>query len=593
MDPARQATIEDSNFKQRQPDQPAVFCKEGNYQPITSSVSFTERHVKPSTAPPTGSPTLAPKPGYRHRPEDDILVQPLTQSCYSEAPRVNNPPVSFPAASNPSPKAHANGLNDLPIEIHNTVMDYLAGSLGSLSSVNSKQSTRNWSHAMRHPRRKQLSDLALVSKLWRSLIQERLYRHIKIKGTRSELQACGDWFLTHPRFQRYVRHVEVWVPLFEISRETRPRVVFRPPQSPTLENLPPSRLHFPSPTFRTSTTRAFDNATLEEIFGCARVLFVEACILTLEGGHCKKSRQIQHFRNGSELKDPLESKTTVEESRTAELLQYRRFPEHQKINTLILKGSWNIIRCTADFQNLVVALPSLREWHCIYAKPKTDAYKAMCGALRSFPPTIRKLNICLEGLNGKQPSPLSKWRKLFPQYHICRDLGRIFPQLEGLSYTGHVCSCLFKSANASVANFRSNPGLKSLDLFVRNVCRDSNDMDNGPSIHNWPFIQAFESLIIEAIASLAVYPLLSYVRIRFLDLDSPRPLLNPYWHYEKNHATGVWSSKITAALNRARPDATSHTLDDDNFMDVYTPGWTGGRPRSLQISRYASLDSGF
>ena len=172
-----EATIDDSNFKQRQQDQPAVFCRDGNYQPITSSVSFTERHVKPSTAPPTGSPTLAPKPGYRHRPEDDILVQPLTQSGYSEAPRVNNPPISFPTVSNPFPRAHMNGLNDLPIEIHNAIMDHLAGSLGSLSSFSSRQNTRNWSHAMRHPRRRQLSDLALVSRLWTPLIQERLYRH--------------------------------------------------------------------------------------------------------------------------------------------------------------------------------------------------------------------------------------------------------------------------------------------------------------------------------------------------------------------------------------------------------------------------------
>ena len=407
------------------------------------------------------------------------------------------------------------------------------------------------------------------------------------------MQACGDWFLTHPRFQRYVRHVEVWVPLFEISLETRPRVVLRPSNSPTVGNLPPSRPYIPNTTFKTSTSRNLDNATLEEIFGCAKVLFTEACVLTLEGGHCKKSRKIQHFRNGSEFKAPFANQTMVEESRMTELLQYRRFPEHQKINTMILKGSWNIIRCTADFQNLAAALPSIREWHCVYAKPKTDAYKAMCGALRSFPPTITRLNICLEGLNGKQPSPLSKWRKLFPHYHICRDLGRIFPQLESLSYTGHVCCCLFKSANTGVAKIRSPPGLKSLDLFVRNVCRDSNDIDNGPSIHNWPFIQAFESLIVEATASLAVYPLLSYVRIRFLDLDSPRPLLNPYWHYEKNHANGVESSQIAAALKKARPTATFSTLDDDAFLEVYSPGWTGGRPKSLHISNYASLDRGF
>lgn len=177
LDPTQQLIMESSTLKQRQQDQPAVFSRDGAPQPITPNLGFTDRHGKPSTAPPTGSPTLAPKPGYRHRPEDDILVQPLTQSGYPDTPRANNPPVLPLLASNPSPKARTNGLNDLPIEIHDAIIDNLAGSLGSLHVANSRVITRNWSHAMRHPRRKQLSDLALVSRVWRPLIQERLYRH--------------------------------------------------------------------------------------------------------------------------------------------------------------------------------------------------------------------------------------------------------------------------------------------------------------------------------------------------------------------------------------------------------------------------------
>lgn len=453
---------------------------------------------------------------------------------------------------------------------------------------------------------------------------------VKIKGTRSELQTCGDWFLSHPIFTSYVRHVEVWVPLFEISLETRPRVLLRTPSnSPSHGNHAqpcPYTSYSESVTTTTRASRTLDNATLEEIFECTTVLFPEACVLTLEGGHCKKSRKIQHFRedgtqlkascnNGvavfsetnSQIKAPFadvaavkKSRSTIpkalcthqtacEISRSTELATYRRFSPHQKISILILKGSWNIIRCAADFRNLAVALPSIREWHCVYAKPKTDAYIAMCGVLRSFPSTITKVNICLEGLNGKQPSPLNKWRKLFPQFHVCEDLGRIFPQLESLSYTGHVCRCLFSSGNARFSTAPNNSRLKSVDLFVRNVCRDTNEVDEGPSIHNWPFIGAFENLVIEAIASLANHRKVEYVRIRFLDLDSPRPLLNPYWHFDDNHATGVWSSKITAALKRARPSATSYTLDDDDFMRVGAPGWTGGRPKSLHITNYASL----
>lgn len=177
MDPARQTTTDNSTFKQKQQDQPAVFSRESPHQSIPPSASFPDRHTKPSTAPPTGSPTLAPKSGYRYRPEDDILVQPLTQASDPAPPRNPYPPTLLPVASSPSAKPHTNGFNDLPTEIHDAIIDHLAGSLGSLGSPNSRLSTRNWSHAMRHPRRKQLSDLALVSKTWRPLIQERLYRH--------------------------------------------------------------------------------------------------------------------------------------------------------------------------------------------------------------------------------------------------------------------------------------------------------------------------------------------------------------------------------------------------------------------------------
>ena len=399
----------------------------------------------------------------------------------------------------------------------------------------------------------------------------------------------GHWFLTHPTFQFYVKHIEFWFPLFEKSPESRPRVLLRTPStSPIQETHTPTRPYYSeSYTATTRIPRAMDNATLEEVLGCAKVLFPEACVLTLEGSHRKNSPKVQHFRSaGSELKTP---STSIEPPEVTELSGCRHLPEQISTKTLVLKGSWNIIRCAADFQNLAVALPSVREWHCNYAKPKTDAYKAMCGVLRSFPRTITKINICLEGLNCKQPSPLSKWRKLFPQYHICKDLGRTCPQLEDLSYTGHVCHCLFKSAIAGAATVRGSPRLKSIDLCVRNVCRDSHDIDDGPSIHNWPFIQAFENLVVEAIASLSIYRELSYVRIRFLDLDSPRPVLNPYWHLQNNEATGVWSSRIVDALKKARPSTTPYTLDDGEFKRAGAAGPSNARPKSLHIMSYASL----
>ena len=71
---------------------------------------------------------------------------------------------------------------DLPVEIHEGIIDHLYGILGSTSSsaAGSVHVLKNWSNAMRHPRRRQLSDLTLVSPTWRRIIQERLYRHSKL-----------------------------------------------------------------------------------------------------------------------------------------------------------------------------------------------------------------------------------------------------------------------------------------------------------------------------------------------------------------------------------------------------------------------------
>ena len=421
---------------------------------------------------------------------------------------------------------------------------------------------------------------------------------VKIKGTRTELQICGDWFLTHPAFQSYVRHVEVWVPLFEVTTEPRPRAPLRVPSNAAIGDVPGSPASYgpyaPSaeliPVRRMFQTQ--DKATLEEIFSCTQVLFTEACALTIEGGHCKKSRKIQHFRTLDRDKClPLSTTQSVDKSHVLVAHKPRQFAEHRKIRTLILKGSWNILRQTSDFQNLAAALPNLREWHCVYAKPKTDGYKSMCGILRHFPPTISKLNICLEGLNGKQPSSLAKWRKLYPDFHICKDLGRLLPRLESLTFTGHVCSSLFRSAIAAISTLRDVPKLKSIDLFVRNCCRDSTDLDDGPGIHNWPFIQSFEQLVVEAVTALGVYPQLKYMRIRFLDLDSPRPLLNPYFHVDNNICSGMWSKNILAALSEARASAQFETIVDANILDWFD-GTMFSRPKSMKASSYAALAQG-
>lgn len=78
-------------------------------------------------------------------------------------------------------ETHGTQLQDLPEEIQQSILNILIGNLRSTSSsmAQQNQSTRNWSNVMRHPRRRDLSDLALVSRSWRCMVQERLFRHSK------------------------------------------------------------------------------------------------------------------------------------------------------------------------------------------------------------------------------------------------------------------------------------------------------------------------------------------------------------------------------------------------------------------------------
>jgi hypothetical protein len=71
-------------------------------------------------------------------------------------------------------------LFDLPTEIHEGILDCLFGVRSSASSQSQdSRALRGWSTALRHPRRRELANLALVHGIWRHLIQERLYRHSK------------------------------------------------------------------------------------------------------------------------------------------------------------------------------------------------------------------------------------------------------------------------------------------------------------------------------------------------------------------------------------------------------------------------------
>jgi hypothetical protein len=188
---------------------------------------------------------------------------------------------------------------DLPLEVQNKVIDFIFGDIHSVTGNNHSLRGKNVSSLMRHPRRKAVSDFALVTKEWRVLVQERIFRHIKVKGTRAGLQECEEFFASNMTLAGYVRHIEVWVPVwgdkgspaidepFYVLRNGGPRHLNYP-----LANQPDEMAADPlGLTFR----MAAQTATLSEIFEHISIFFDKAKVFTLEGGHCKKSNMIRHF----------------------------------------------------------------------------------------------------------------------------------------------------------------------------------------------------------------------------------------------------------------------------------------------------------
>ncbi len=261
-------------------------------------------------------------------------------------------------------------LNDLPAEIHECILDHL---FGFRVSPTSKSSVSRWGTALRHSRRKELSELALVSRIWRVLIQERLYRHIKLKATLDTFNNAFYYFTRHPHLRPYVKHIEIWFPVFQPK--------YGPLALTSTNTLP------------TVTVDGLTNATyilsLRQLLPGGDLYFVsetfpDVCIITLEGGERKKAPMVKHWIRGEDAPS-------------------RKMPRVPSVRTLICKGQWNLIRGEDDFEVIVSALPNLREWHASYSKPKSKSYLTMADIL-TRPMQLEALNICIESDYRREPS---------------------------------------------------------------------------------------------------------------------------------------------------------------------------------------------
>ncbi|KAI0533643.1 hypothetical protein GGR58DRAFT_99893 [Xylaria digitata] len=467
-------------------------------------------------------------------------------------------------------------LTQLPAEIHECILDHIFGYRVSTSSPSSLSipsvNARSWSTALRHSRRKELSNLALVSPLWRDLIQERLYRHIKLKATVSAAFEVMDFFLQHPHLSTYVKHVEIWFPVFQPKF---PHSVLEE-GSLALPTVSPEGIA--SATYGLPT----DNATMNEVFSLVGQTFPEARVMTLEGGERKKAPRVRYNVPGS-------GPVTGDED----------LPQIPTIRTLIVKGQWNIIRQPKDWETISKALPSLEEWHGTYAKPKSKSYLSMAHTLDILDPKITKLNLCLECDYRREITCPPYYLKVCEQVHWCEKLARAASHLEHLSYTGRVCHSFFDIL-ARYTNPRTTR-LKTIDITVKNCCRQNAQWnESGSGITDMHFIGAFEQLVLSGIRALERLKTVDLLRIRYVDLDSPVPPLNPYFLVRDGWCSGVWSEQILEEIHRVRPNIRFKEIVD-SFGEVgynkegrliISPDFPKSRVLSLKLSNYAMLAGG-
>lgn len=452
--------------------------------PGPSSPPLDQARMQDFVPPTRPSSTPFPQPEHRN-------VDILCPSCPAEDHMdIDEPESSVHPDTLAVAKPAATTLDDMPAEIHECILDHL---FGFRVSPTSKSSVTRWGTALRHARRKELSELALVSRTWRAMIQERLYRHIKLKATVDSINNSIAHFADHPYLRPYVKHMEIWFP------------VFQPKYGPAT-SANPSMLPTVTPDGLTSATYVLpeDNCSLEEAFYFVNSTLPEVCVLTLEGGERLKAPMVKHWIHGGGR-------------------QAKSMPKLGSVRTLITKGQWNLIRGNEDFDAIISALPSLREWQGSYSRPKTKVIVTMGRILSRLPRGLTKLNMCVEGDYRREISCPAYVRKAATEVNFCARLAEAALGLEHLTYTGRICKGFFDRA-AAMTNPRTTR-LKSIDITVKNCCSPTNGpTDSASGITSLRFIQAFESLVLSAIRALGKLKAVEYLRIRFVDLGMFSPV---------------------------------------------------------------------
>ncbi|OAA34651.1 hypothetical protein BBO_09097 [Beauveria brongniartii RCEF 3172] len=546
------------------------------FAPVTSSISVSPSSQSARASPdaksslepdspvvPPARPSSTPYPFTDTKEAADSST--LDFALALALDHITTSPAADESCKRRRPAAH---FTRLPIEIHEAILDHLLGVSPKIcprSGLWSPNAAGILGSSLRSSRRREMTRLALISPTWRTLVQQRLYRHLKLKGTVGSInQAIVHFAGPGQHLADHVRHIEIWFP------------VFQPRHGPlALSDTSLLPVILTDSLSAASYALAGNNCTLEDVFRFVSFVLPRTRVLTLEGGERRKAPQVVHFNNNRRC---LHSEPTL--------------PLIPSVTTLVTKGQWNLMRDHSDFVSILGALPNIEEWQGAYSKPKSKSYITVSGFMPFIPASIKHLSLCLENDYRREAVVPAFYAKASHQTHICTVLGNIMPRLEQFSYTGRICHHFFQVASQSaVAPSR----LRSIDVTLKNCCRHSNIFsDSGSGIQDMGFIEAFEKLVISGIRSLAQFQRVEYLRIRFVDLDSIIPALNPYFLFQRGECSGVWSRDICNEMATARPTAKFRDLSETfgnisygkDGRIVISPEYPRTRITSLKLANY-------
>ena len=141
---------------------------------MTLTIPITRSLSKSTPRDPTIKVPPPPRAQVIDRAEDDISVQPSALLQELEVEHIEDPRILL---AHHTKQSSCSPIDQLPHEILDAIISHVGGQLGSPSLARRSDRIRNWNAILRHPRRKTVSDLALVSPIWRRLVQERIFRH--------------------------------------------------------------------------------------------------------------------------------------------------------------------------------------------------------------------------------------------------------------------------------------------------------------------------------------------------------------------------------------------------------------------------------